>query len=292
MSGAQKSGLYRRAYRRKLKLKNVLTKLVTYGLPLMAAAASVAPFIFMLLISFQHTFFVSGNPARWIPKKPTLDTYMAVLQTPNFVRWLFNSLLVASCVTIIVLLIQSMAGYVFAKKKFPGRDLIFIVILSGIMIPRAVTIIPVFFIAKYLKILNTYPGLILPPLAVPLGVFLMRQYMRTLPSELLDASRIDGCSEFRTYWRIVLPLSKPGLAVLGIYTFMEQWRDFLWPLIATQKDYMKTLPVGLSVFHTEFRTDYGIQMAAVLLSVLPFMIVFLYFQRYFIKGMTVGALKG
>ncbi len=282
----------RRTYRCILKLKNVLTKLVTYGLPLLAAAASVAPFIFMLLISFQHTFFVSGNPARWIPKNPTLDTYMAVLQTPNFVRWLINSLLVASCVTIIVLLIQSMAGYVFAKKKFPGRDLIFIVILSGIMIPRAVTIIPVFFIAKHLKILNTYPGLILPPLAVPLGVFLMRQYMRTLPSELLDASRIDGCSEFRTYWRIVLPLSKPGLAVLGIYTFMEQWRDFLWPLIATQKDYMKTLPVGLSVFHTEFRTDYGIQMAAVLLSVLPFMIVFLYFQRYFIKGMTVGALKG
>ncbi|MGQ9626825.1 MAG: carbohydrate ABC transporter permease [Anaerolineae bacterium] len=281
-----------RAYRLRLKAINILSKLVIYGVPLLASAASIAPFIFMILISFQHTFFVSGNPARWIPREPTVETYLAVLQTPNFLRWTFNSLFVAGSVTVIVLLIQSMAGYVFAKKEFPGRDLVFIVILSGIMIPRAVTIIPAFFIAKYLKILNSYPGLILPPLAMPLGVFLMRQYMQTLPSELLDASRIDGCSEFGTFWRIVLPLSKPGLAVLGIYTFMEQWRDFLWPLIVTQKDAMKTLPVGLSVFHTEFRTDYGIQMAAVLLSVLPFMLVFLFFQRYFIKGMTIGALKG
>jgi len=265
---------------------------VIYGVPFLASVASVAPFVFMVLISFQHTFFVSGNPARWIPRQPTIETYLAVLETPNFLRWVFNSLFVASSVTAIALLIQSMAGYVFAKKEFPGRDLLFILILSGIMIPRAVTIIPTFFIVKDFGLLNSYPGLILPPLAVPFGVFLMRQYMQTLPSELLDASRIDGCSEFGTFWRIVLPLSKPGLAVLGIYTFMEQWRDFLWPLIVAQKDALKTLPVGLSVFHTEFRTDYGVQMAAVLLSIVPFLIVFLFFQRYFIKGMTVGALKG
>jgi ABC-type glycerol-3-phosphate transport system permease component len=291
MPGTGESGNKKKCHK-KFNVPRSLGKFVTYVVPLLAATASIAPFIFMLLISIQHTFFVSGNPAKWIPRKPTLDTYSAVMQTPYFVRWLFNSLFVASSVTIIVLLVQSMAGYVFAKKKFPGRDLIFIIILSGIMIPRAVTVIPVFFIAKHLKILNTYPGLIMPPIAVPLGVFLMRQHMRSLPSELLDASRIDGCTEFGTYLRIVLPLSKPGLAVLGIYTFMEQWRDFLWPLIATQKNSMKTLPVGLSIFHTEFRTDYGIQMAAVLLSVLPFMIVFLFFQRYFIKGLTVGALKG
>ncbi|MGC8879565.1 MAG: carbohydrate ABC transporter permease [Anaerolineae bacterium] len=274
------------------KLYRVAARVVIYGVPFLASIASIAPFVFMVLISFQHTFFVSGNPARWIPRQPTIETYLAVLETPNFLRWVFNSLFVASTVTAMVLLIQSMAGYVFAKKEFPGRDPLFILILSGIMIPRAVTIIPAFFIVKDLGLLNSYPGLILPPLAVPLGVFLMRQYMQTLPSELLDASRIDGCSELGTFWRIVLPLSKPGLAVLGIYTFMEQWRDFLWPLIVAQKDALKTLPVGLSVFHTEFRTDYGVQMAAVLLSIVPFLIVFLFFQRYFIKGMTVGALKG
>ena len=274
------------------KLYHVIAQIVIYGVPFLASIASIAPFVFMVLISFQHTFFVSGNPARWIPRQPTIETYLAVLETPNFLRWVFNSLFVASAVTAIGLLIQSMAGYVFAKKEFPGRELLFILILSGIMIPRAVTVIPAFFIVKDLGLLNSYPGLILPPLAMPLGVFLMRQYMQTLPSELLDASRIDGCSEFGTFWRIVLPLSKPGLAVLGIYTFMEQWRDFLWPLIVAQKDALKTLPVGLSVFHTEFRTDYGVQMAAVLLSIIPFLIVFLFFQRYFIKGMTVGALKG
>ena len=278
--------------RRRIRTDELIARFFVYGIPLLAALVSVLPFIFMLLISFQNTFFISGNPARWIPHPATIATYQKVLHTRNFLRWLLNSLLVATSVTLIALLIQSMAGYVFAKKQFPGRDLIFMIILAGIMVPRAVTIIPAFFIAKSLAMLNQYSGLIIPPLAVPLGVFLMRQNMQTLPSELLDAGRIDGSSEFGLFWRIVLPLSKPGLAVLGIYTFMEQWRDFLWPLIVTTKDEMKTLPVGLSVFHTEFSTNYGVQMAGVLLSVLPFMVLFLFLQRYFIKGLTVGALKG
>ena len=263
-----------------------------YAIPLLAATVSIIPFIFMLGISFQSVHFISGNPLRWIPQEPTLETYQQVLQTRNFMRWILNSLVMAGAVTLFVLLIQSMAGYVFAKKRFPGRNLIFIVIMAGLMIPRAVTIIPLFFIARDLDILNHYAGLIIPPLALPLGVFLMRQSMETLPSELLDAGRIDGASEFGLFWRIALPLNKPGLAVLGIYTFMEQWREFLWPLIITTADEMKTLPVGLSVFHTEFRTDYGVQMASVLLSVLPFIVIFLFFQRYFIKGLTLGALKG
>jgi multiple sugar transport system permease protein len=278
--------------RRRAKISELAVKFFVYAVPLLAALVSVTPFIFMLLISFQNVHFLSGNPARWIPREPTIATYQKVLYTRNFTRWVFNSLLVAGSVTLVALLIQSMAGYTFAKRRFPGRDLLFVVILAGIMVPRAVTIIPAFFIAKELKMLNSYAGLIVPPLALPLGVFLMRQYMQTLPSELLDAARMDGASEFAIFWRIVAPLARPGLAVLGIYTFMEQWRDFLWPLIVTTRDDLKTLPVGLSVFHTEFRTDYGVQMAGVLLSVLPFMVVFLFLQRYFIKGLTVGALKG
>jgi multiple sugar transport system permease protein len=266
--------------------------LLTYAIPLLAALISITPFIFMLGISFQSVHFISGNPARWIPRNPTVSTYQQVLQTENFVRWIANSLFVAASVTLIALLIQSMAGYVFAKKQFPGKNVLFIVILAGVMVPRAVTIIPAFFIAKDLGILNRYPGLILPPLAWPLGVFLMRQYIETLPDELLDAGRIDGASEFGLFSRIVIPLSVPGLAVLGIYTFMEQWREFLWPLIVITADELKTLPVGLAIFHTEFSTDYGVQMAGVLLSVLPFIIVFLFFQRYFIRGLTLGALKG
>jgi multiple sugar transport system permease protein len=266
--------------------------MLVYGVPLLAALISVVPFLFMLGISFQSVHFISGNPLQWIPREPTLSSFQQVLTTKNFVRWIGNSLMVAGVVTAGALLIQSMAGYVFAKKNFPGRDVLFIVILAGLMVPRAVTIVPAFFIAKQFGMLNNYVGLVVVPLAVPLGVFLMRQSMASLPSELLDAGRIDGASEFGIFWRIVLPLSKPALAVLAIYTFMEQWREFLWPLIVITADELKTLPVGLSIFHTEFRTDYGVQMAGVLLSVLPFMVVFLFFQRYFIKGLTVGALKG
>jgi multiple sugar transport system permease protein len=277
---------------RSFKLGKFVAKCFIYAIPLLAALISVTPFVFMLLISFQDVHFISGNPLTWIPRAPTLATYEHVLHTSNFLRWVLNSLIVAGGVTLIILLIQSMAGYVFAKKQFPGRDILFMLILAGIMVPRAVTIIPAFFIAKDLSLLNNYGGLILPPLALPLGVFLMRQTMQAVPSELLDAGRIDGASEFGLYWRIALPLVTPGMAVLGIYSFMEQWREFLWPLITTTVDAMKTLPVGLSIFNTEFQNDYGVQMAGVLLSVVPFMIVFLFFQRYFIKGLTIGALKG
>ena len=270
----------------------ILTRALVYGIPLLAATISVVPFLFMLGISFQSVHFISGNPLRWIPQEPTLSSFQQVLETKNFVRWVVNSLGVAGMVTVVALATQSMAGYVFAKKRFPGRNVLFVLILVGLMVPRAVTIVPAFFIAKQFGILNNYIGLIIPPLAVPLGVFLMRQSLETLPSELLDAGRMDGASEFGLFWRIVLPLSKPALAVLAIYTFMEQWREFLWPLIVITSDELKTLPVGLSIFHTEFSTDYGVQMAGVLLSVLPFMVVFLFFQRYFIKGLTVGALKG
>ena len=277
---------------RHVKAGHILKKVLIYGIPLLAALVSVVPFLFMLGISFQSVHFISGNPLQWIPREPTLGSFEQVLTTKNFVRWIGNSLLVAGLVTALALLIQSMAGYVFAKKSFPGRNVLFMVILAGLMVPRAVTIVPAFFIAKTFGMLNNYAGLVIVPLAVPLGVFLMRQSMASLPSELLDAGRIDGASEFGIFWRIVLPLSKPALAVLAIYTFMEQWREFLWPLIIITADELKTLPVGLSIFHTEFRTDYGVQMAGVLLSVLPFMVVFLFFQRYFIKGLTVGALKG
>ena len=276
----------------KTKAGNMLFKILIYGIPIAIALLTIFPFIFMTLVSLQHTYFLSGNPARWIPRKPTIDTFFHIIRESNFLRWTLNSLIVATAVTLLVVFIHSLAGYIFAKKDFQGRNLIFTLILAGIMVPRAVTIIPAFLIIRDLHLLNSYPGLILPPLALPIGVFLMRQFMYALPSELVDAAKIDGCSELGVFWRIVLPLSKPALAVLGIYTFMEQWRDFLWPLVVVTKDTMKTLPVGLSIFHTEFRTDYGIQMAGVLLSILPILMVFLFFQKYFIKGLTAGALKG
>ena len=271
---------------------SAMSTALTYAIPLGAAAVSIAPFLFMLLISLEHHLFVSGNPATWVPLEPTLSTYAEVVRSSRFARWMFNSLFVALAVTAGVLLIHSMAGYAFAKKRFAGRDRLFVVVLAGLMVPGAMTLIPTFLIARELGMLNAYSGLTIPAPAAPLGVFLMRQYIISIPSELIDAARIHGCREFGIYWRVIMPLSLPGLATLGIITFTGQWRDLLWPLIVASDDAMKTLPVGLAGFATQFRTDYGVQMAGALLSVLPVMVVFLALQRYFIRGLSEGALKG
>ncbi|NPV53903.1 MAG: carbohydrate ABC transporter permease [Firmicutes bacterium] len=274
------------------KKKQLGRRTIIYCILLIIAFISLGPFAFMFLISIQHTSFISGNPTRWLPHTPTLGTYIHVFKSSNFFRWLINSCLVGGGVTLLTLLIHSMSGYVFAKRQFPGRDIIFLIILSSIMVPRAVTILPQFLIVTRFHWLNTYLALIMPPLSLPIGVFMMKQFISTLPSELEEAARLDGCSDFGIFGRVILPLSKPGLVVLGIYTFMEQWRDFIWPLIVTTVDEMKTLPVGLSTFHTEFQTDYGVMMAGVMLSILPISVVFLFGQRYFVKGLTLGAVKG
>lgn len=268
-----------------------LSRAGCYALTLAAAVVSLAPFVFMLLISLEHHYFISGNPLSWIPNEPTLATYAQVLQLSNFPRWFFNSALVAIVATAAVLWVQSMAGYAFARKRFPGREPLFYLVLAGLMVPGAMTLIPTFLIARDLGMLNAYSGLIVPTLAGPLGVFLLRQYMLSIPRELLDAARIDGCREFGVYWRVVLPLSLPALGTLGIITFTAHWRELLWPLIAVTDDTMKTLPVGLTSFSTQFSTDYGAQMAGALLSMLPMMIVFMALQRYFVRGLTAGALK-
>ena len=257
----------------------------------MLAVSSLVPFLFMLLISFEHHRVITGNPLHWIPTDPTLSTYTDVLSLSGFSAWLFNSTLVAVIATLAVLWVQSMAAYAFACKRFIGREPLFYLVLVGLMVPGAMTLIPQFLIASELGLINTYAGLILPTLAGPLGVFLLRQYMLGIPPSLLDAARIDGCREFAVYWRIVLPLSMPALGTLAIISFTGHWREFLWPLLVATDDSMKTLPVGLASLSSQFNTDYGAQMAGALLSLLPVIVVFLSLQRYFIRGLTTGALK-
>lgn len=255
------------------------------------AAASLAPFVFMVLISLEHRRFITPDPATWLPRQPTLQTYGDVLALSGFGRWFLNSAVVAAVATTAVVWIQSMAAYAFAHKRFPGRDLLFYVVLAGLMIPGAMTLIPVFLIARDLGMVNQYSGLIVPGLAGPMGVFLLRQYMLSLPPGLMDAARIDGCGEMGVYRHVVLPLCVPALSTLAIITFTAQWSSFLWPLIISTDDAMKTLPVGLASIETQFSTDYGAQMAGALLSILPVLVVFLFLQRHFIRGLTAGALK-
>ena len=207
-------------------------------------------------------------------------------------HWFVNSLIVSVTATLGVLLFDSMAGYVFAKKKFPGRDFIFWLMISTMMIPGQVTLVPLFILIGKLGLKNSLGAVIFPPLAMVFGVFLMRQYMKTIPSELLEAAKIDGASEIAIYWKVIMPLSKPALATLGILTFMAVWNSFLWPLIILNKDYLYTLPVGLKTLQDKNLVDYGLLMSGASISAIPMILVFLFFQKYFIKGLTLGSVKG
>jgi multiple sugar transport system permease protein len=205
---------------------------------------------------------------------------------------MLNSLIVAIAVTAWHVFFDTMAGYAFAKRRFPGRNLLFWVILSTLMIPIHVTIIPLYVVTRKLGLIDNLLAVILPGTATAFGIFLMRQYIQTLPSELEDAARIDGASEFGVFWHVILPLARPAMAALAIFTFVRHWNDFLWPLIALSRPKNYTLTVGVANLQGEFMTDWGIIFAGAALAALPMSVFFLLFQKYFLEGVRMGAIKG
>jgi multiple sugar transport system permease protein len=231
-------------------------------------------------------------PPRLLPSVPTLEHYRALFTRLNLGRYLFNSTLVAVSVTTLSLLINSMAGYAFAKLRFRGRDRTFRLLTMGLVIPVQVSMLPLFLLLREMGFINTYWGVIIPGLASIFGIFLIRQYTLSLPDDLLDAARIDGAGEFRIYWSIVLPVIRPILATLAIWTFLSTWNDFMWPLIVLSDDSMFTLPVALANLSGERVQDTELMMAGSVLTVLPVMLVFLVLQRYYVEGITLGSVKG
>jgi multiple sugar transport system permease protein len=222
-----------------------------------------------------------------------LDNFERLLVNNKFyLQWMVNSLFVGFVVTGWHILFDTMAGYAFAKKNFPFRNLIFWLIISTLMIPIHVTFMPLYLINRQAGLLDSLWALILPGTANAFGIFLMRQYIQTLPSELEDAARIDGCSELRVFWNVILPLSAPAVAALAIFTFVRSWNDFLWPVIALNKPQNYTLTVGVANMQGEFLTDWGIIFSGAALAALPMIIFFLLFQKYFLEGVRMGALKG
>ncbi|MEN2768661.1 carbohydrate ABC transporter permease [Ornithinibacillus xuwenensis] len=217
--------------------------------------------------------------------------FKRLFQQNNMGMWFINSLYIGVVVTIGVLLFDSMAGYVLAKKKFPGRNFIFWLIISTMMIPSQVTLVPMFIMVRDLGLMDTHWALILPDLSMVFGVFLMRQFMFSIPDELLEAAKIDGASEWKTYWRIVLPLARPGLAALGIFTFMNVWNSFLWPIIVLNSAELYTLPVGLKTLQDANLADFKLLMSGAAIAAIPMIIVFILFQRHFVKGLTLGGVK-
>jgi ABC-type glycerol-3-phosphate transport system permease component len=276
---------------RKAQVMDLLKDGLTYLILFVAGFVAATPIIYLLATSLKETYIRIVDLSVFL--NPTLVNYQNVWFAHPFRKWMVNSLIVAVAVTLLILFLDSLAGYAFAKKRFRGRDPIFYLLLSTLMVPLPVTLLPTFLLADRLKMIDTYQALVLPALAYPVGVFMMRQFIKTIPSELEDAARIDGVSEFGIYVRIILPLSIPGLAVLGVFTFMIQWGSFLWPLVVATSNSTRTIPPGLATFPGQYHTDWGLATAGTVSSMIPMLIIFLAFQRYIRQGITGGrAAKG
>ncbi|MBT8226081.1 MAG: carbohydrate ABC transporter permease [Dactylosporangium sp.] len=265
---------------------------LTYAFLVVAGCLTVLPFVWMLLGSVKSQGEILRDPDGWLPRSPTLDNYHVWLTELDLGTYLLNSVLVAGFVVLGNLLFCSMVGYALAKLEFPGKRVLFTLIMVTLMVPGVVTFVPLFVVVARLHLVDTYAGLILPFLISPLGVFLMRQFMRSVPDSLIEAARLDGAGEVRIFTRIMLPLSGPPMATLGILTFLSSWNNFLWPMVVAQSQDHYTLPVALSLYSTgEKATDYGLLLAGSVVVITPIVLVFIALQRWFVQGVATAGLK-
>lgn len=252
----------------------------------------VGPFIWMILGSFKTTGELRQVPPTWLPESPTLANYQELFSRQNFLRFFANSTIVAALVTAGNVVFCSMLGYALAKLEFPGKRVLFAVVLATLMVPGIVTFMPLFVLVANLGLVNTHAGLILPFLAGAFGVFLMRQFIGGIPDELLDAARVDGAGEHYIFWRIVMPLCGPALATLTILTFLGSWNSFLWPLVVATSQDMYTLPVAVAFLATgQTETNVALLMAGSVVVILPVVIVFILLQRHFTQGIAMTGFK-
>nr|WP_070959308.1 carbohydrate ABC transporter permease [Hyphomonas sp. Mor2] len=276
--------------------KDTLSKRATrfgaFALLIIATLIFLSPFIWSISLSFQEPGDVLRWPVKLIPDPATLENYVRLFTELSFPRWLFNSLLIVLVVTACNLFFDALAGYAFARMRFPGKDLIFMAFLATLMVPGHVTLVPKFMLLNEFGWINTYQGLIAPGIVQVFGIFLMKQFFESVPRELEEAARIDGCSRFETFYKVVLPISKAPLVALGIYTFQGNWNDFLWPVIVTTTPDMYTLPMGMAMFRYEFKVEWTMLMAGSVFIALPMLIIFLSFQRLFIQSAASSGLKG
>lgn len=256
----------------------------------------ITPFVWMVLGSLKSTAELRQSPPTWLPDDPILTNYVDLFERLDFARYFFNTTLVAVAVTLGNLLFSAMLGYALAKLEFPGKRLLFALMLGTLMVPALVTFMPLFVLVSNMGMVNTYPGLILPTLAgasgVAFGGFLMRQYILDLPDELIDAARVDGAGEYRIFFNVILPLCGPALAALAILTFLAAWNNFLWPLVVATTEDMYTLPVAIALFAIgQHETNHGLLLAGAVTVVLPVVLVFVVLQRYFTQGIAMTGIK-
>lgn len=251
----------------------------------------VGPFLWMLTTSFKTPEGILATPPTILPNPSTWQHFEKLFAELSFFRHFFNSIVVTISVTAISLFLNALGGYAFAKFEFPLKNVLFIALLLTMMVPMQVTMLPAFLILKELGLLNTLLGIIIPGASSVFGIFLMRQYMFSIPAALMESGRLDGCGEFRIFWSIILPQCKPVLSALGLFTFMGAWQDFLFPLIILHDESKHTLPVALATLSGQHATDWGLLMAGAIVTILPIALLFLFAQRRFIEGITLSGMK-
>lgn len=258
---------------------------------IVTAAAMMLPYLWMVLSSLKSNMDIMSGKGSFFPSQPTLEGYFTVFEDAPFVKWMWNSAISAVIITIATLFTSALAGYVFAKHQFKGKRILFILILATMMIPFQVIMIPTYLITARLGLIDHLFAIILPNLVSSYGVFLAKQFIEDIPQDLLDAARIDGAGELRLMLRIIAPLILPMLSALGIFTFMNSWNNYLWPLIVLNDTDRMTVPLALVYFNGTHVINYNVVMSAAVLITLPVMIVFLIFQKQFIKGLTMTGMK-
>ncbi|WP_337031579.1 carbohydrate ABC transporter permease [Paenibacillus illinoisensis] len=264
---------------------------VTIAILAIIACIMLLPYAWMVLSSLKSNMDIVSGSGGLFPSTPSLDGYRTVFREAPFVTWLMNSLGTSVIITVITLFTSSLAGYVFAKHQFRGKKLLFVIILATMMIPFQVIMIPTYLITAELGLVNHLLAIILPNLVSSYGVFLAKQFIEEIPQELLEAARIDGSGEFRLMLRIVMPLILPMLSALGIFTFMNSWNNYLWPLIVLNDESKMTVPLALVYFNGTHQVNYNVVMSAAVLITIPVIIMFLIFQKQFIKGLTMTGMK-
>lgn len=268
------------------------SKAIINGLLLGGAIVALFPLLWMLSVSFMQPGEASSLPPPLLPRHATFANYRELFVHAGMGHYLINSLLVSTAITLLALACNLMAGYAFAKLRFAGRERLFQLLIGGLVIPAQVAMLPLFLLLKYLGLVNSYAGVIVPGMATIFGIFLVRQYARGIPDDLLEAARIDGAGEMRIFMQIVLPLLKPIMVTLAIFTFLAAWNDFMWPLIVLTGQEHYTLPIALASLSREHVQDSELMMAGSVVTVLPVLALFLALQRYYLQGLLLGSVKG
>ena len=269
---------------------NLATRYGLYAVLILGSVIMLAPFLVMLVVSlFPNEAFLSRQ---FSLDQITLNNYVETFRVVPFGRYFVNSTVTAVTVTVVQILISSLAAFAFARLRFRGREPIFLLYLATLMIPAQVTLIPNFLIITRLHIYDTLLALILPGLFSALSTFLLRQYFRSIPMDLDEAARMDGASSFRIWWQVIVPLSWPVMAALGIFTFQATWNDFLWPLVVTSSDTVRTIPIGLSYFVGQYSTAWNLLMAGSVIALLPVLVIYMFAQKSFVQGITLTGMGG